>query len=139
MSSSSSCSSFGNYLFTSESVTEGHPDKLCDQVSDAILDAVLAQDPNGRVAVETATKTGMILVFGELTTTAHVDFQKVIRGVVKNIGYPRVHISSTMIRRIANRFGKYSGVMINLCSSRPTRHTIYERMAAANTTVTPAV
>lgn len=76
-----------NYLFTSESVTEGHPDKMCDQISDSILDAVLEQDPNGRVAVETATKTGMILVFGELTTTAHVDFQKVIRGVVKKIGY----------------------------------------------------
>ncbi len=80
-------SSLNNYLFTSESVTEGHPDKMCDQISDSILDAVLMQDPHGRVAVETATKTGMILVFGELTTTAHVDFQKIIRGVVQKIGY----------------------------------------------------
>ncbi len=80
-------SSSRNYLFTSESVTEGHPDKMCDQISDSILDAVLSQDPNGSVAVETATKTGMVLVFGELTTTAHVDFQSVIRGVIQKIGY----------------------------------------------------
>lgn len=76
-----------NYLFTSESVTEGHPDKMCDQISDSILDAVLEQDPNGRVAIEAATKTGMVLVFGELTTTANIDFQKIVRGVVKKIGY----------------------------------------------------
>ena len=64
-------------LFTSESVTEGHPDKLCDQVSDAILDACLAQDPNSRVACETATKTGMVMAFGEITTKAVVDYQQV--------------------------------------------------------------
>jgi len=74
-------------LFTSESVSEGHPDKLCDQVSDAVLDACLAQDPNSRVACETATKTGMVMVLGEITTTAIIDFDKLIRKTIKGIGY----------------------------------------------------
>lgn len=76
-----------SFLFTSESVTEGHPDKLCDQISDAILDACLAQDPESKVACETATKTGLILVFGEITSNAKVDFQKVVRDTVKKIGF----------------------------------------------------
>jgi len=75
------------FLFTSESVGEGHPDKICDQVSDAILDACLKQDRNSRVACETATKTGMIMVLGEITTTANLDYQKIIRETVKRIGY----------------------------------------------------
>ena len=75
------------YLFTSESVTEGHPDKMCDQVSDAILDACLAEDPRSRVACETATKTGFILVMGEITTRANLDFDQLVRGVVNDIGY----------------------------------------------------
>jgi len=75
------------FLFTSESVSEGHPDKICDQVSDAVLDACLAADPKAKVACETAAKTGMILVFGEITTTAILDFQKIVRGVIKRIGY----------------------------------------------------
>jgi S-adenosylmethionine synthetase len=75
------------FLFTSESVGEGHPDKICDQVSDAILDACLAQDPNSRVACETAAKTGMIMVFGEITSNAVIDYQKVIRNAIKEIGY----------------------------------------------------
>ncbi len=74
-------------LFTSESVTEGHPDKLCDQVSDAVLDACLEQDPYSRVACETATKTGMVMVLGEITTNAFVNFDDLIRRVVKEIGY----------------------------------------------------
>ncbi|KAF9119336.1 methionine adenosyltransferase sam2, partial [Mortierella sp. 14UC] len=75
------------FLFTSESVGEGHPDKICDQVSDAILDACLAQDPMSKVACETAAKTGMIMVLGEITTKAVLDYQKIIRETVKNIGY----------------------------------------------------
>ena len=77
----------GNFLFTSESVGEGHPDKICDQVSDAVLDACLKEDPFSKVACETAAKTGMIMVFGEITTKAHIDYQKVIRDAIKDIGY----------------------------------------------------
>ena len=76
-------------LFTSESVTEGHPDKLCDQISDAILDALLEQDPMSRVACETATTTGLVLVMGEITTKAYVDIQKIVRDTVREIGYTR--------------------------------------------------
>src|SRR5699024_7659895 len=75
------------YLFTSESVSPGHPDKLCDQVSDAVLDAHLAQDPNARVACETATKTGFVMVFGELKSNADVNTEKLVRKVVRDIGY----------------------------------------------------
>lgn len=74
-------------LFTSESVTEGHPDKICDQISDAVLDAVLAEDPDARVACETSITTGLVLVFGEMTTSAYVDIQAVVRDVVSDIGY----------------------------------------------------
>ena len=74
-------------LFTSESVTEGHPDKVADQISDAILDAILAQDPQARVACETAVNTGLVLVFGEVTTSAYVDIQKIVRDTVREIGY----------------------------------------------------
>lgn len=77
------------YLFTSESVTEGHPDKICDQVSDAILDAMLEQDPMSRVACETTTTTGIVSVMGEITTKANVDIHKIIRETVREIGYDR--------------------------------------------------
>ena len=78
-----------HYLFTSESVTEGHPDKICDQISDAVLDAILAQDPQGRVACETTACTGLIHVMGEITTSCYVDIAKIAREVVRDIGYDR--------------------------------------------------
>src|SRR5690606_32836147 len=75
------------YLFTSESVAAGHPDKVCDHVSDAILDAILAQDPNARVACETVCHTGVVMVTGEISTTAKVDYAQVVRETVREIGY----------------------------------------------------
>ncbi|MEO8207913.1 MAG: methionine adenosyltransferase [Chloroflexota bacterium] len=78
-----------NYLFTSESVTEGHPDKMCDQISDAILDAIIADDPDARVACETVTTTGLVIVLGEITTSTYIDFQAVVRETVRDIGYTR--------------------------------------------------
>ena len=77
------------YLFTSESVTDGHPDKMCDQISDAILDSILHVDPHARVACETATTTGLVLVFGEITCDGYVEFQDVVRDTVRDIGYTR--------------------------------------------------
>jgi S-adenosylmethionine synthetase len=76
-----------SYLFTSESVTEGHPDKLCDAISDSVLDAILEQDPRGRVACETMVKTGYAIVAGEITTTARIDYPKVIRQAIREVGY----------------------------------------------------
>ena len=77
----------GRYLFTSESVTEGHPDKMCDQISDAVLDAIYKEDPNARVACETLTKTGLVVLAGEITTKTYVDMQKVVRDTIRDIGY----------------------------------------------------
>jgi S-adenosylmethionine synthetase len=77
------------YLFTSESVTEGHPDKMCDQISDAILDAIVREDPDARVACETATTTGLVIVLGEITTDTYVDFQQIVRDTVRDIGYTK--------------------------------------------------
>ncbi|MBL8148200.1 MAG: methionine adenosyltransferase [Anaerolineae bacterium] len=77
------------YFFTSESVSEGHPDKMCDQISDAVLDAILAQDPDARVACETSTTTGLVFVFGEITTSAYVDIDQIVRDTVRDIGYSR--------------------------------------------------
>src|SRR3712207_5630408 len=76
-----------HYLFTSESVTEGHPDKMCDQISDAILDAILRQDPEARVACEAATTTGTVFVLGEITTATYVEFQNIVRETIREIGY----------------------------------------------------
>ena len=77
------------YLFTSESVTEGHPDKMCDQISDAILDAMIKDDKSSRVACETAIKTGFVLTYGEVTTKTYVDIHPIERGVIKKKGYDR--------------------------------------------------
>ena len=76
-----------NFLFTSESVSEGHPDKIADAISDAVLDAILAQDKNGRVAAETLTHTGLVVMAGQITTSARVDYAQVARKVIKRIGY----------------------------------------------------
>ena len=75
------------HLFTSESVTEGHPDKICDQISDAILDEILTHDPDARVACETCASTGLVHIMGEITTSCYVDFQKIVREVISDIGY----------------------------------------------------
>ena len=77
------------HLFTSESVTEGHPDKMCDAISDAVLDALMEQDPMSRVACETCTTTGLVLVMGEITPNAYVDIQKIVRDTVREIGYTK--------------------------------------------------
>ena len=76
-------------FFTSESVTEGHPDKICDQISDAVLDAIMEKDPMGRVACETVITTGLVMVLGEITTSSYVDIQKVVRETIREIGYTR--------------------------------------------------
>ena len=76
-------------FFTSESVTEGHPDKICDQISDAVLDAILAEDPGARVACETTCSTGLVHVMGEITTSCYVDIQSIARQVIRDIGYTR--------------------------------------------------
>ena len=78
-----------HYLFTSESVTEGHPDKICDQISDAVLDAILAQDPDGRVACETTVSTGLVHIMGEISTSCYVDIPRIAREVIRDIGYDR--------------------------------------------------
>ena len=79
----------GRYLFTSESVTEGHPDKIADQISDSVLDAILAQDPMARVACETLVTTGLVVIAGEITTNCTFDFQKVVRETITDVGYTR--------------------------------------------------
>ncbi|GAH77954.1 unnamed protein product, partial [marine sediment metagenome] len=84
---SSSFTTSPRYMFTSESVTEGHPDKLCDQISDAILDAILEKDPYARVACETAVTNGLVMVMGEITTDSYVEIPQIVRGVVRDVGY----------------------------------------------------
>ena len=79
----------GRVLFTSESVTEGHPDKMADQISDSILDAIIKEDPMARVACETMLTTGLVVLAGEITTSTYVDFQKLVRETIKEIGYDR--------------------------------------------------
>src|SRR5690606_35726788 len=97
-----------NYLFTSESVSEGHPDKMADQISDAVLDAILAQDPNARVACETLVKTGMAIVAGEITTKAWVDLEDLVRGVIRDIGYTSEMGFDSETCAVLNAIGKQS-------------------------------
>ncbi|MBT5601070.1 MAG: methionine adenosyltransferase, partial [Gammaproteobacteria bacterium] len=98
-----------NSLFTSESVSEGHPDKMADQISDAILDAAIAQDPNARVACETLVKTGMVVLAGEITTTANINFDQVCRDVITEIGYNNSEIGfDSASCDIINALGKQS-------------------------------
>ena len=101
------------YLLTSESVTEGHPDKLCDQVSDAILDAILAKDPAGRVACETAVTTGLVVVMGEITTKTYVDIPQIVRDTVQSIGYTNASygIELQHLRRHRIREGAITGYL----------------------------
>lgn len=89
MSSNNTFMTSPRFFYSSESVTEGHPDKICDQISDAVLDAILKEDPNARVACETSVTTGLVLVFGEITTSTYVDIQSLVRDVVRDIGYTR--------------------------------------------------
>ena len=98
-----------SYLFTSESVSEGHPDKMCDQISDAILDAAIKADPSARVACETLTKTDLVLVAGEISTTAHVDIEKLVRQVVLDIGYDSLDVGfDGSSCRVINELGEQS-------------------------------
>ncbi len=97
-----------DFVFTSESVSEGHPDKMCDQISDAVLDALLAQDPHSRVACETVTKTGMVLLAGEITTKANVDYARIVRDTVRDIGYTSSNVgfdaeTCSVLRQIAEQ------------------------------------
>ncbi len=103
-------SAVSDRLFTSESVTEGHPDKMADQVSDAILDAILAEDPNGRVACESLLTTGLVVVAGEITTTAYVDIPKIVRETVNGIGYDRESFGFD---------GNTCGVMVSIDEQSP--------------------
>lgn len=114
------------YLFTSESVSEGHPDKLCDQISDAILDAILAKDPNGRVAVECLVKTGFVVVAGEVTTSAYVDIQNIVRSVICDAGYDRHDLGFE---------GQTCGVLVALSEQSPDiAQGVDERGAAGKET-----
>ena len=99
-----------SYLFTSESVSEGHPDKICDQISDAVLDAVIKDDPNGRVACETLTKTGLVMVAGEITTSTYVDVEGIVRKTVTDIGYDNSDVGfDGNTCAVINELGEQSG------------------------------
>ena len=99
-----------NYTFTSESVTEGHPDKVADQVSDAVLDAILAEDPDGRVACETLVTTGLCVIAGEISTTAYVEIPKIARETIKSIGYDNA---------LAGFDGNTCGVLVSIDEQSP--------------------
>src|SRR5512136_1543486 len=98
------------FFFTSESVTEGHPDKVCDQIADAVLDAIIKDDPDARVACECSATTGMVVVMGEITTTTYVEIADIVRGVLRQIGYTRAKYGFD---------GDTCGVMISVHSQSP--------------------
>ena len=117
-------------MFTSESVSMGHPDKMCDQISDSILDAMLAQDPGSRVACETATTTGLVLVCGEVTTSAQVEIPTIVRNVVHDIGYT----SSDM-----GFDASTCAVQVASASRAPTSHRVCPRAKACTRNRAPAI
>ena len=106
-------------LFTSESVTEGHPDKMCDAISDAILDALMEQDPMSRVACETCTTTGVVMVMGEITTKAYVDIPKIVRETVREIGYTRAKYGFARLCFIKRMFHIYLAFFFSLFGISP--------------------
>src|SRR5579872_2952499 len=112
-------------FFTSESVTEGHPDKVCDQISDAILDAILAQDPAARVACESSAGTGFVQVFGEITTTATIDPESIVRSTVAQIGYdrPALHFHADSIEVSVRLHNQSSDIKQGVDQSRSEEHT----------------
>ena len=109
------------YLFSSESVTEGHPDKIADQISDAILDAALPEDPLSRVACETLTTTGLVMVSGEISTQTYIDIPRVVRDVVKDVGYSHSSSASTTRPARSSRPSTSSRPTSPRASARPTR------------------
>ena len=103
----------GEYLFTSESVTEGHPDKVCDAISDGVLDAVMAGDPEGRVACETLVSTGMAVVSGEISTDVHLDVPEIVRETIRGIGYDHGDYGYWVENRLRERF-EMEGVPVSI-------------------------
>ena len=118
-----------NYLFTSESVSEGHPDKVADQISDAVLDAILEQDPYGRVAAETLCATGLVVLAGEITTSAQVDYIGVTRDTLRQIGYDNTEYG------IDHRG---CSVLVGYASSRPTSSRVLTRLLTTRSKPVPA-
>ena len=121
------------HLFTSESVTEGHPDKICDQISDAILDEILTQDPDARVACETCVSTGLVHIMGEITTSCYVDFQKLVREVVAGIGYTRAKygFDADTCAVISNIDGQSPDICLLYTYPRPRDATLTRMRASA--------
>ena len=128
-----------DYLFTSESVSEGHPDKVADQISDAILDAILAQDPNARVACETLCSTGLIVMSGEITTEANVDYMQVARAAVKRIGYDSSDIGfDYRTCAVLTAFNKQSPTLPRASTAPRKRKWIRGRAIKGSCSATPA-
>lgn len=119
-------------LFTSESVTEGHPDKICDQISDAVLDAILEKDPNGRVACETTVSTGLVHIMGEITTSCYVDIPKIARDVIRDIGYAARSTALTVTPAALSRTSTSRAAISRWASTTPLK--IRKAARASSTT-----